>query len=99
MTEKPKAVRKRKTRTQLLISEESKAALRTWLDSDEGQRRLDEFARLIAEWAAKAMPTELLRALGTREDLETLKELWPKIVDAYFKAICASPRKRPPIHS
>jgi hypothetical protein len=99
MTEKPKAVRKRKTRTQLIVSEESKAVLRTWLDSDEGQRRLDEFTRVITEWAAEAMPTELLQALGTREDLETLKELWPDIVDAYFKALCAPPRKRSPKHS
>jgi hypothetical protein len=94
MTEKPKAVRKRKTRTQLIVSEESKAALQPWLDSDEGQRRLEEFAKLIAEWAVNVMPTELLRALGTREDLETLRELWPDIVDAYFKALSnPQPRK------
>jgi hypothetical protein len=41
---------------------------------------------MIAEWAARSMPTELLRALGERENLDTLKELWPDIVDAYFEA-------------
>jgi hypothetical protein len=44
MTEPPKPVRKRKAPTQLLISEESQAALRARLDSEEGQRCLDEFA-------------------------------------------------------
>ncbi len=90
-----KPVRKRKPPTQLVISEESKAALRARLDSAEGQRCLDEFATLIAEWAAEMMPTELLQALGTRENLDTLKELWPDIVDAYFKALSnPTPRKR-----
>jgi hypothetical protein len=78
----------------LLISEESKAALRARLESEEGQRCLDEFAKLIAEWAANVMPTELLQALGTRENLDALKELWPDIVDAYFKALSnPAPRK------
>jgi hypothetical protein len=87
MTEKPKPVRKRRAPTQLLISEESKAALRARLDSEEGQRCLDEFARLIAEWAAKAMPTELLQALDAAEGQKILQELWPDIVNAYFKAL------------
>jgi hypothetical protein len=56
-----------------LISEESKATLRALLDSEEGQRCLDEFAKIIAEWAAKAMPTELLQALGTDEGSNLLK--------------------------
>ena len=42
---------------------------------------------MIAEWAAKSMPMELMRVLGERENLDTLKELWPDIVDAYFNAL------------
>jgi len=73
----------RKPPTQLLISEESKAALRARLDSEEGQRCLDEFARVIAEWAAKSMPSELLQAFVTPEDHKILEELWPDIVTAF----------------
>jgi hypothetical protein len=86
MTEKPKAVRTRRPTTQLLISEESKAAMRARLDSEEGQQCLDDFAKVIAEWAAKAMPAEFLQALGTAEGNSMLQELWPDIVDAFFKA-------------
>jgi hypothetical protein len=94
MTKDSKPARKRKPTTQLLISEESKAALRARLDSEEGQRCLDDFARLIADWAVEAMPTELVQALGTDEGSSLLKDLWPKIVDAYFKALSnPSPRK------
>jgi hypothetical protein len=49
------------------LREGSKAELRARLDSEEGQRCLDEFAELPAEWAAKMMPTEILQALGTAE--------------------------------
>lgn len=63
------------------------AALKARLNSQEGQQWLNEFASMVAEWAARAMPTELLQVLGTGEDLESLKELWPDIVDAYFKAL------------
>jgi hypothetical protein len=60
MTEDAKPVRKRKSPTQLKISEESMAALRARLSSEEGQRWLNDFARMITEWAATAMLTELL---------------------------------------
>jgi len=63
------------------------AALKARLSSAEGQQWLNEFASMIAEWAARSMPTELLKALGERENMDTLKELWPDIVDAYFKAL------------
>ena len=87
-------MRKRTAPTQLLISEKSKAALRARLDSEEGQRCLDEFAKLIAEWAAKSMPTELLQALGTAEGAKLLQELWPDIVNAFFRAHSSlAPRK------
>ena len=85
-------MRKRRAPTQLLISEKSKAALRARLDSEEGQRCLDEFAKLIAEWAAKSMPTELLQALGTAEGAKL--QLWPDIVNAFFRAHSSlAPRK------
>ena len=94
MGEKDKPVRKRKVPTQLRISEESKAALRARLDSEEGQRYLDDFAKLIADWAAKAMPSELLQALGTPEGNKLLQELWPDIVNSFFKAHTSlAPRK------
>jgi hypothetical protein len=86
MGEKDKPVRKRKVPTQLLISEESKAAMRARLDSEEGQRCLDDFAKLIAEWAAKSMPIELLQVLKYPEGRKILEELWPDIVNAFFKA-------------
>ena len=87
MTEQAKPARKRKPPTQLKVSEESLAALKARLNSAEGQQWLNEFASMIAEWAAKSMPMELMKALGERENLDTLKELWPDIVDAYFKAL------------
>ncbi|MGA2022033.1 MAG: hypothetical protein ABSH02_15690 [Candidatus Sulfotelmatobacter sp.] len=90
----PKLVRKRKPPTQLLISEESKAALKARLESEEGRRCLDDFAKVIAEWAAKSMPIELLEGLGTTEGQKILQELWPDIVDAFFKAHSSlAPRK------
>jgi hypothetical protein len=87
MTEDPNPARKRRAPTQLKVSEESLAALKARLNSVEGQQWLNEFASMIAEWAARSMPSELLKALGERENLDTLKELWPDIVDAYFKAL------------
>jgi hypothetical protein len=60
--------------------------MRARLDSEEGQQCLDEFAKIIPEWAAKAMPTELLQAMGTAEGGKLLQELWPDIVNAFFKA-------------
>jgi hypothetical protein len=94
MSGEDKPARKRGAPTRLLISEESKAALRARLESEEGQRCLDEFAKLIAEWAANVMPTELLQALGSDEGSNLHKELWPDIVDAFFKAHTSlAPRK------
>ncbi len=86
MTQKDKLVRKRKPPTELRISEESKAAMRARLDSEDGQRCLDEFALLIAKWAAKSMPTDLLGALVKEKGHATLKSLWPDIVNAFFRA-------------
>jgi hypothetical protein len=71
MTEKPKVVRMRRPPTQSLISEESNAMLRARLNSAEGQRCLNEFAKLLAEWAAKMMPAEILYAPETEEGVTT----------------------------
>jgi len=91
---KDKPVRRRKPPTQLIISEESKAALEARLKSEDGQRCLDQFVTLIAEWATSAMPTDLLQALVEEKGHATLKELWPDIVNAYFKALSnPAPRK------
>jgi len=87
MTEDSKAARTRNVPRQLKVSEESLASLKARLNSAAGQRWLDEFTRMITEWAARSMPTGLLQALGERENLDMLKELWPDIVDAYFKAL------------
>ena len=59
--------RKRKALGVMLISEESKAKLRARLDSEEGQRCLDEFAKLLEDWAAEMLPAEILRALESTE--------------------------------
>lgn len=60
------------------MSEQSQAGLKARLDSEEGQRCLDEFVTLIAEWAAKSMPVELLQASGTPEGGKVLQKLWPR---------------------
>jgi hypothetical protein len=57
------------------------------LNSPEGQHWLNEFVTWIAEWVATAMPNELLQCIGAGGNLNTLKELWPDIVDAYFTAV------------
>jgi hypothetical protein len=89
----PKPVRKRKPPTQLVISEESKAALEARLKSEDGRRCIDQFVTLIVEWAVAQMPTDLLEALVKEKGHATLKEIWPDIVNAYFKAL-SNPRPR-----
>jgi hypothetical protein len=80
--------------TQLIISEESKAALEARLESEDGRRCLDQFVTLIVEWAVAQMPTDLLEGLVKEKGHGTLKSLWPDIVNAYFKALSnAAPRK------
>lgn len=91
----PKPTRRRKPPTQLIVSEQSKAAMRARLDSEEGQRCLDELAKIIAEWSAKSMPPDLLQALVEEKGHATLKDLWPEIVTAFFKA-CSNPAPRKP---
>jgi len=49
-----KAVRRRRATTELRISEDSKAAMQSRLQSEEGQRYLDEFAR-VSGWLCNAL--------------------------------------------
>jgi hypothetical protein len=90
MSSNDKPVRKRRASTELRISEESKAELQARLQSEEGQRYLDEFAKIIAEWAAKSMQMDLLQVLVEENGHATLFSLWPDIVNAFFKA-CSNP--------
>jgi hypothetical protein len=94
-TAKPStAGRKRRSPTQIFVSEESKAALDARLKSPEGQRGLDQFANLIIDWAIAQMPMDLLQVLVEEKGHATLKDLWPDIVNAYFKALSnPAPRK------
>ena len=86
--------RKRKALGVMLISEESQAWLQARLQSDEGKRCLDQFATLVIDWAIAQMPTDLLEALVKEKGHATLKEIWPDIVDAHFKALSnPGPRK------
>jgi len=50
---------------QFRISPEFRAALKARLESPEGQQALDELARLIAETAFEATPSDLRETLGT----------------------------------
>jgi hypothetical protein len=88
--------RQRKPPTQLILSDEFKEQMQARMKSPEGQRALDEFARLIADWAFEQMPRELLEGLDSREGKKVLEELWPDIVNAYFKMLCNPPRKPAP---
>lgn len=64
------------------------------MNSEEGKRALNEFAGIIADWAFEQMPRDLLEGLGTSEGKKILEEIWPDIVNAYFKALSnPSPRK------
>ena len=91
-----KPVRRRRAPTELRISQNSKAAMQAHLQSEEGQRCLDEFASVIAKWAAKYMPIQLLQGLGTPEGQRVFQDLWPDMVDAFFKAHSSISRSNNP---
>jgi hypothetical protein len=91
---KEKSTRKRKPPTQLILSDEFKLHMETRMKSEEGKRALNEFAGIIADWAFEQMPRELLEGLSTSEGKKILEEIWPDIVNAYFKALSnPGPRK------
>jgi len=87
MTKSQKPVRKRKPPTQLILSDEFKQHMEARMKSEEGKRALNEWAGIIADWAFEQMPQELLEGLSTREGKKILEEIWPDIVNAYFKAL------------
>jgi hypothetical protein len=90
----PKPARKRKPPTEIRFAEESQAALKARLESEEGRRGLDAFAKLIIDLGVEQMPMDLMQALVEEKGQKTLKELWPDIVNAYFKALSnLAPRK------
>ena len=90
-----KSTRKRKRPTQLILSDELKQHMEARMKSEEGKRALNEWAGIIADWAFEQMPQELLEGLASREGRKILEEIWPDIVNAYFKALSnPAPRKR-----
>lgn len=69
------------------ISPDSSEAFRSRLHSPEGQAALDRLARLIVERAVDAMPPELYAPFSTEEGRKVLEEMWPEIVQAYFRGL------------
>jgi hypothetical protein len=89
-----KSPHKRKPPTQLILSEEFKQHMEERMKSEEGKRALNEWAGIIADWAFEQMPQDLLQGLASREGKKILEEIWPDIVNAYFKALSnPAPRK------
>jgi len=87
----------RKPPVQLVVDEESFRRARERPAAKEALKRL---AGDIAESFIETIPQEkrpiFHEYFKTREGNKLLVELWPKIVDAYFKALCEPARKRPP---
>ena len=83
----------RKPKVSLVIEEESFRAAR---DRPEAKEALSGFVRLIVEWFVGTFSTEDAALIGpwlkTKEGQEAFRESRPKIVDAYYRALC-SPRK------
>jgi hypothetical protein len=91
---KVKSTRTRKPPTQLILSEEFKQHMEDRMKSEEGKRGLNEWAGIIADWAVEQMPQELLEGLSSSEGKKILEDIWPDIVNAYFKALSnPGPRK------
>ncbi|MGE0465317.1 MAG: hypothetical protein AB7P44_02585 [Steroidobacteraceae bacterium] len=67
------------------ISPAFRAALKARLESPKGQQALDELARLIAETAFQAMPSDLRETLATEAGMAAFREAWPDIVEAFFR--------------
>ena len=90
---KDKPTRKRKSPTQLILSDDFKLHMEVRMKSEEGKRALSDWAGIIADWAFGQMPRDLLEGLASREGKKILEEICPDIVNAYFKAL-SSPRPR-----
>ena len=79
----------------LVIDEES---FREARERPEAKEALNRWAGHIAEIFVNSLPAEEAQVLipwfATPEGKKTLRELWPKIVDAYFHTLC-NPSARP----
>jgi hypothetical protein len=74
----------------LVIDEESFRAAR---ERPEAKEALNRMAGHIAEMFVNSLSAEDAAVIvpwltGTAEGKKTLQETWPKIVDAYFSALC-----------
>jgi hypothetical protein len=83
-----------KKQVRLIINEESFRAAR---ERPEAKETLNRWAGHIAEMFVNSLPAEeaevLIPWFDTPEGREALHELWPKIVDAYFRALCNPKRQ------
>ena len=86
----------RKPPVQLVIDEESFRRARERPEAKEALKRL---AGHIVDTFIESIPPHELpmfhEYFKTREGDKLFIELWPQIVDAYFKALCVPARKRP----
>jgi hypothetical protein len=83
-----------KKQVRLVIDEVS---FRLARERPEAKEALNRWAGHIADVFVNSLPAEEAQVLipwfGTPEGEKTLRELWPKIVDAYFHALCNPKRK------
>jgi hypothetical protein len=70
--------------TELHASYAFRDALKARLALPDGQKTLDEFARLIVKSTVEVMPPDLLATLGTKEGMAAFREAWPDIVHAFL---------------
>ena len=80
--------------TDLRLSDDFQQVFDQRAKSPEGEKALDDFARLIIEWALNLMTPELLEVFSTREGMVELKKMWPEIVDGYFRHLSGPPSKK-----
>jgi hypothetical protein len=87
----------RKPLVELVIDEES---FRRARERPEAKDALKRLAAHIADTFVESIPADewalFYEDFKTREGNKLLVELWPQIVDAYFKALCPPARKRQP---
>ena len=90
----------RKPPVELVIDEES---FRRARERPEAQEALKRLAGHIADSFVESIPSHewpmFHEYFKTQEGDQLLVELWPLIVDSYFKALRAPGRKRPPKYS
>lgn len=62
-------------------------ALQSRLATPEGEEAMNRLIGLIVEAMVKAMPPELVANMDTPAGQDVLRELWPEIVDVYFRGL------------